>query len=223
MHDTPTISAERRDKVGTRYAQRLRNSGKLPAVIYGHQTDPVAVAFDKKEIINILREGAHVLNVNVGDDKSETCLVKDLQFGYLGDNVIHIDLARVDLNEEVTVNVSLNFVGEPAALKAAGAVLRHDLTQLEVICKVSAIPDEIVVDISEMEQVISVGEIVMPEGVRCTMDEQVAVTHITYVAEVSEDGEGAELDADLESEPEVISEAKEDGGDAKADAGDGGE
>ena len=95
MHDTPTISATSRERTGTRYSQRLRKQGRLPAVIYGHKKTPISVSVDEKEILTLLHSGAHVLEVKVEGGSKETCLVKDLQFGYLGDNVIHVDFARV--------------------------------------------------------------------------------------------------------------------------------
>ncbi len=107
------------------------------------------VSVDDKEMLRHLRHGAHVLNLDIEGSGSETCLVKDLQFGYLGDDVIHVDFARVDLDEEVTVNVHLHFVGESEAARKPGSILSHDLTELEVICKVNAIPEEIRVDLSE--------------------------------------------------------------------------
>ncbi len=110
-HETPKIEAERREKVGSVYAQRLRKAGRLPAVIYGHKQDPVAVSVDEKEILAHLNHGTHVLDIAVKGAGSETVLVKDLQFGYLGDNVMHVDFARVDLEEEVTVLVTLLFSG----------------------------------------------------------------------------------------------------------------
>lgn len=213
-HETPTVKASLRDRIGTRYAQRLRRDGRLPAVIYGHKIDPVAVSVDAKEALTYLHHGWHVFNLDI-DGTTETCLVKDLQFGYLGDDVIHIDFARVDLDEEVTVNVQLIFKGEPAAAKEPGAVLMTELTQLEVRCKVNAIPDEIEVDLSEMEQSFNVSEIKMPAGVVPVDDPEALVAHITFVAEEAE-GEEAEVVGE-EDEPEVISESKEDEGTKEKD------
>ncbi len=68
-------------------------------MIYGHKREPLAVSVDTKEMLSHLQQGAHVLALTVdGAREAETCLVKDLQFGYLGDTVIHVDFARVDLD-----------------------------------------------------------------------------------------------------------------------------
>jgi large subunit ribosomal protein L25 len=205
-HETPTIKATPRERLGSRYAQRLRKTGQLPGVIYGHKANPVAISVDEKETLTILHHGAHVVNVAIAGGQAETCLVKDLQFGYLGDNVIHIDFARVDLNEEVEVNVHLRFTGTPEAAKKPGAVLSHPMTQLEVICKVSEIPDEIKVDISKMEEVFTVGELQLPPGVRTKVNPNQLVAQITQVLEEVAATEAAEPGAT--AEPEVITEKK---------------
>jgi len=206
--ETPTVEAQLRDRTGTRYARRLRNAGLLPAVIYGHKEDPVPVSVNAKEMLRHLHHGAHVLEVKLDGGKTETCLVKDLQFGYLGDNVIHIDLTRVNLDEEVHVQVHLHFVGEPVATKEPGAILAHDLTELEVICKVNAIPDDIRVDQSQMESSLTVGEIELPPGVRAAVDPDTLIAHISFVQEL-ETGEEADVTEEGGAEPEVISESKE--------------
>jgi len=208
-HETPTIKAQPRDRIGTRYSQRLRKAGRLPGVIYGHQSNPVSISVDEKETLIILRDGAHVVNLAVEGAGSETCLVKELQFGYLGDNVIHIDFARVDLNEEVEVNVHLKFVGTPESAKKPGAILTHPMAQIEVICKVSEIPDEIKVDLSKMDEVFTVGEIQLPPGVTTKLDPDQLVAQVTFVQEETDEaGEAADPTAAAGTEPEVIVEKK---------------
>ena len=64
-NDTPTITAQPREHTGTRFSRRLRESGRLPAVIYGHKTDPVSISVDEKEVLTHLRHGSHVINVEV--------------------------------------------------------------------------------------------------------------------------------------------------------------
>ena len=218
-HETPKIEARPRDKTGSAYARRLRKTGRLPAVIYGHKKDPVAVSVDEKEILLHLHQGAHVMEVNVAGIGSQTVLVKDLQFGYLGDNVLHIDFARVDLEEEVHVQVALNFFGEPQAAAQAGAILSHDLTSLEVICRVNQIPEEIRVDLTWMGEgtLLTVGQVELPSGVRTPMGPGTPVSHISFVKKEEEIvGEEVEV-AEGAGEPEVITEAKPGEGEASKD------
>jgi len=219
MLKTPSITATTRERTGSRYAQRLRKQGRLPAVIYGHETDPVSISVDEKEMLTHLKHGTHVLSLNVEGGSKETCLVKELQFGYLGDNVIHVDFARVDLDEEVHVHVHLNFVGEPASARKTGAILSHDLTELEVICRVNEIPDEIKVDLNLMGEatVLTVGEVPLPPGLRATTNPGTPVAHISFVHKEEAVGEEVEVVPGAE-EPEVITEAKPD----EAVSGEGG-
>lgn len=210
MHKTPKIQVMPREKVGSIYARRLRSQGRLPAVIYGHKQDPVSVSVDEKEILTLLHHGAHVLTLDVQGAKPETCLVKDLQFGYLGDNVIHLEFARVNLEEEVTVRVHLTFVGEPKAATQTGAIVTHDMTDLEVACRVDAIPEEIRVDLNAMgeDMLLTVAGLSLPPGVRAIAEPETPVTHVSFVKREEEAvGEEAEVAPDA-AEPEVITEAK---------------
>ncbi len=207
-HETPTIAALPRERKGSRYAQRLRKSGRLPGVIYGHRTDPVSVSVDEGEIVGLLKHGTHVMYVDIDGGKTETCLVKDLQFGYLGDNVIHVDFTRVDLEEEVTVNVHLAFVGTPAEANLAGAIVEHDRTELSVKCKVNAIPENIPVDLSTMEGLQLFAEhIPLPDELVLAEEDDTLIVSISFVKKVEEVGEEAEVEAGAE-EPEVISEGE---------------
>ena len=149
-HEVPVLDALPRERLGTRYAKRLRTKGQLPAVIYGHGSQPTPVSVDEKTMLSALRRGLHVFEVKVNGGTSETCLVKELQFGWMGDNVIHVDLTRVNLDEEVTVSVAINFIGVPDSAKRVGAVLTHDISELELRCKVRDIPESIRVDLTNM-------------------------------------------------------------------------
>ena len=120
-HDTPTLTALPRHRTGSRYARRLRQSGQLPAVIYGHKSDPLPVSIDEKDMLTLLHHGTHVMKLNVEGGGEETCLIKDLQFGYLGDNVIHVDFARVALACNYRWSTQVQSAhGVAAALAAAG-------------------------------------------------------------------------------------------------------
>jgi large subunit ribosomal protein L25 len=217
-HETPTITAERRERVGTRYARRLRKAGRLPAVIYGHNIEPVAVHVDEKDMMYHLRHGSHVVELKVDGGKTETCLVKDLQYGYLGDDVVHVDFTRVNLQEEVTVHVHLNFVGTAAEAHHAGAIVKHDLTELAVRCKVSDIPEELKVDLAKMDgTVLNAREVELPSELELAEDPDAVVCSIAFVKRQVAVGEETELEA-AEGEPELISEAGEEGEGETAEA-----
>ena len=214
--NTPTLKAAPRERLGSRYAKRLRTSGKLPAVLYGHGTAPMSITLDEKETITSLKAGAHVVKLAMEGGSTETCLVKDLQFGWLGDNVIHVDLARVDLDEVVTVKVRLQFVGTPESAKKPGAVLTHDVTELEIECKVRDIPEEIRVDLGGITaDVYTVSEFKLAEGLKAVTDPHAALSRVVTIAEEVE-GEAAAPTAG--AEPEVLTAKKDKEGEGAAPA-----
>ncbi|MEY3021060.1 MAG: ribosomal protein [Planctomycetota bacterium] len=198
--DVPTIQASARERVGSRYSKRLRAAGRLPAVIYGHGSEPLAIHLDEHTTLGALKKGLHVLNLEIEGKGTETCLVKDLQFGFLGDNVIHMDLARVNLEEEVEVTVSIEFYGEPAAAKKSGVVVVHELADISVRCKVRDIPDHIRVDLTGMTaETFNAGEVVLAEGLALAGDPHAIVARIQVLkadaSEAAAEAPAAEGDA----------------------------
>jgi len=202
----PIIKAEIRDKTGTTYARRLRKTGRLPATIYGKESQPVSVSVDEKEVLKHLTNGNYVMELDSGDGEPATVLVKDLQFGYLGDNLIHLDFARVDLQQVVTVKISLDIAGQPTAASATGAILEIPRPEIEIECMVKDIPESIRVDLSTVEEVFTIGDLILPEGVKAILEPERHIAHVTIVAEIEEAGELTE-DGE-EATPEVISESQ---------------
>ena len=219
-HEVPVLEAQTRDRLGSRYTKRLRATGQMPAVIYGHGAAPASVAINEKMVLAALRRGLHVFEVKLSG-KSETCLVKDLQFGWMGDNVIHIDFARVNLDEEVTVAVAIHFIGIPEAAKRPGSVLTHDISELQVQCKVRDIPESIRVDLTHMAgDVMMVSELKLAPGVKAVSNPHAALARVVIVLEeaVGEAAAGAVAAAAVA--PEVLTAKKEEpaaGGSAAGD------
>ena len=200
-HETPTLAAEKRERHGSRYAQRLRKAGRLPAVVYGHGSDPVSISVSEKEALAHLHGGTHVFNVEI-DGAGETCLVKDLQFGYLGDNVIHIDFARVNLDEKVRVNMTLDFHGTPAAAKKGGSITVHDLNELEIECTVRNMPEALRIDLEEFDEIVHVSDLKLPEGVEAITPGETLVLHVQAPkggGDDGDEGDAAEGDAEASS------------------------
>lgn len=208
----PQINAEPRDHLGTRYARRLRHTGRLPAVIYGHKQDPVHVSVDSLELSNLLHHNVHVVET-VLDDKAEPCLIKDVQWDHLGSTIVHLDLTRVDLTETVTVSVAIELVGEAVGLKEAHAILDHPLSDIEIACLASQIPESIKADVSSLEvgQSMTVADLDLPKGVSCTLADDAVIATIRVMAAEPEAEEEAPA---VEGEPQVI--GKIEGEDAEA-------
>ncbi|MDQ7012491.1 MAG: 50S ribosomal protein L25 [Planctomycetota bacterium] len=208
----PLLTATRRERVGTRYSKRIREAGGLPAIIYGHGKEPVAVSVDAKKTLRHLHEGEKILQLQIeGQSEVQNVLVKDLQFDYLGTNVIHADFTRVDLEERVELKVAIHLIGEAVGLKAAGAMLMHPTNEIELECKVANIPDHVEVDISGLEagSALHVSDIQLPLPTMKTLsDPDLIVAQIIIQAVEEEETEEAGVVADG-AQPEVITEKKE--------------
>jgi len=212
--ETPVLVAKKRDKLGTRYTRRLRAAGELPANLYGHGSEPLPISLNEHATLYALKKGAHVLALKFEDGATDTVLVKDLQFGYLGDNVIHMDLARVNLDEVVTVKVHLSFVGQPEAAKKPGAIIVYDMPDIELSCKVRDIPEEIKTDLSQLAgEALTVGMLKLPAGVTPVAGKDETILRIQIMKEEAAAGEAAAPAAS--AAPEVLTAKKEEGGAAK--------
>src|SRR5690349_1276520 len=166
MAQTAQINVKPRNELGSRANKRLRDAGMIPGVIYGHKEAVVPITLPRKETVNHLKHGAHVFDLAV-DGKSEKVLVKEVQYDHLGVDVIHVDFARVSLDEKVEITVPLELKGEPKGEKDGG-VLQQIISELEVECLVTDIPDVIRHNVSEMalDDVLHIKDLVLPAGVR---------------------------------------------------------
>lgn len=152
MQAKHVLNVERRAKVGSRYAQRYREQGYLPTVLYGQGRPPVALNLNAKEAIRFFHLGEKVFTIQLKDESvTQTVLLKDLQYDWMGTNIVHVDLERVDLTQVKESNVPIRLVGEAPGLKAAGSILSHPESNIAIRCAVKDIPDHYDIDISHME------------------------------------------------------------------------
>lgn len=209
--DTVLLKADKRDKSGSNYTARLRKEGKLPAVVYGHNKTPMSISINARDFINGLHHGQRLFSIALDGTKKETLLVKDVQYDYLGKDVIHVDMIRVDLSERVTVQVPLEFRGV-AKGTTMGGILEETMTHLEIECGVTEIPESIAVIVRELglNEGLHAKDIELPAGavLKSDPDALVAICHESKAAAAEEEAaveEGAEAAA---TEPEVITERK---------------
>ncbi len=206
--EIPTIKAEPRKVAGSRATARLRNRGQLPAIVYGHKQDPEAVSLDYHAVDQHLQHGGHLVNLDLAG-KVQPCLFKEAQYDHLGMQLLHIDLARVDLTERVKVHVPIELRGTPKGV-AEGGLLRHELPELEVECLVTDIPEHIRVNVAELalHQVLYVKDLRLEGNLKAVTDPETVVAtvrlpQVEVVAPVAATpAEGAA------AEPEVIAKGK---------------
>ena len=206
------IQVESRDPkknkgTGSRVARRLRASGKIPAIIYGHNQPPVPIALPRETVLDMIKKTIHFAELQM-DGTTETVLIRDVQWDYLGKEILHLDFARVSVGESIETEVKLDIRGTAPGV-AEGGVLEILLHSLHVSCRADAIPDALRVDISSLQlnQAIHIGDLKLPEGVTVIGEKDTLVVHVTTPTP-----EPDLTETPAEEEPEVIKpERKEEG------------
>jgi len=194
------ITVKPRAELGSRANKRLRDSGFVPGVIYGHKEAVVPVTLPKKEVTNHLNHGAHLFDLAL-EGKSEKVLVKEVQYDHLGIDVIHVDFARVSLDERVDVTVPVELKGEPKNEGDVVGVITQVINELELECLVTEIPNAIIVNVADMkiDDQITIADLKLPPGVKTNQDPDAVV--VTF-KEVKEE-EAAPVEGET-AEPEII-------------------
>jgi large subunit ribosomal protein L25 len=206
MKKTLLLKAEVREQTGTKTVRKVRKQGRIPAIMYGHKEEPVAISLDAHNLVVGLHHGHRLIDVQIGKKKEKT-IVKELQYDHLGKNIIHADLMRVDVGEMVKVTIPIELKGTAAGTHEGGIIEEHT-DHLEIECKANAIPETIVVSIKDVHvgSTLHAGEIELPDGMNLVSSpETLLVTcHLVAAAKTTE-----ELEEEIPVAPEVIGEAKE--------------
>ena len=213
MHEnSPILEATPRERLGSRYTRRLRAQGRLPAIVYGHKIEPTPISLDIKDALGYIEAGEKVFRMAIeGSSDEQIVLLKDVQFDYLGTNVIHADFARVNLDERVRTRVHINLVGEAVGLKEVGAILMHPHNEIDIECRVADIPDAIDVDISalELNKTFVAGDVKLPlEDMKLISDASLGLAQIVLQA-AAKSAESDEVEAEEGVEPGVVGETPE--------------
>jgi len=208
MTETLVLKAEGRDKTGTREARRLRSRGKVPVIIYGHKQEPVSAALNYHDLALELQHHHRLLGVEL-NGKTEQFLVKDIQYDYLGDTIIHVDLSRVNLDERVQVMVGVVLKGIPEGVHEGG-VLAQLLTEVELECKVTSIPEEVRANIVHLKvgESLTAGELELPEMISLVTDAKAPVATVRVKEEEAAEEAVEEAEATESAEPEMIAREK---------------
>jgi large subunit ribosomal protein L25 len=206
MEKSLLLKAEIREHTGSKWAAKVRKQGRIPAIVYGHKQEPVAVSLDAHNLVEGLHHGHRVMDLQIGK-KKETMMVKDLQYDYLGRDIIHVDLVRVDASEMVKVAVLLELKGTAKGTHEGGIIEEHT-DHLEVECKVTDIPETIVVSVKEVGvgDTVHASDIELPDGIKLASDPGTLLVtcHLVAAAKTTE-----VLEEEVPIAPEVIGEVKE--------------
>jgi len=202
-------------------ARRVRVAGKIPAVIYGPGSEPVAVEVDPKQISRILfSETGHntIFDVEIPGHATAKAMIVDFQREPIKDQLIHIDLKRIALDKALRVKVRVKLLGIPVGVKAEGGILDQVLREVEIECLPADIPSHIDVDVSElkMHQVVRVSGLPHSDKIKYLNSEDATVAHVVSIREeVAPVVEGAEAavaaaTGATPAEPEVTKKGKPD-------------
>jgi large subunit ribosomal protein L25 len=199
MADDNKLAAEVREQFGKGFARRIRAAGRIPAVIYGHGTEPQHVSLPGHEVGLILRKANQVLELDIAG-KTQLALVKDVQKDPVRQVIEHLDLVIVRKGEKVTIDVPVHVEGE----SAPGTIAALDANTLSLEAEATNIPERITVDIEGAEDgtQIFAKDLALPAGSSLISDPETLVINVTVPAEadLGEDAEGEAAEGEAGSD-----------------------
>lgn len=203
MAKAQTLTVKRREEVGKRRNRRLRDAGNVPAVLYGHKQESQSLSVTVEEIEAVVRHGNRF--VELKGDVNEQAFIKEVQWNTWGNQILHVDFARVSANEKINVTIPIELRGEAPGTKEGG-VVKHVLHSIELECEAANIPEKIEVNINHLEfnQALHVSDLELPKGAKALVDPTLLVVSCSPQVEVSEDDA---TDAG-DNEPEIIGRKK---------------
>jgi large subunit ribosomal protein L25 len=212
MADDNKLVAEERTSFGKGAARKIRAAGKIPAVIYGHGTEPQHVTLPGHQVGLILRKANQVLDLDISG-KSQLALVKDVQKDPVRQIIEHLDLIVVRKGEKVTIDVPVHVEGETIS----GTTAAQDANTISLEAEATSIPERIVVSVEGLDagtQILA-KDLKLPEGSTLISDPETLVINVTADAEQDlGDAEDAEAGAEGAAEGEAGEAAAD--GDAEA-------
>ena len=202
----------------------MRSSGRVPAVIYGRQSEPQNLEISAREIGDLIHRSVSenlLVDLSIENDAraKRLALVQEVQHHPTDGKVLHVDFHEVAENERVTVHVPVETVGEAAGVKNGGGILEHVLFKLKVRCLPKDLPEQIVVDVTALEigKSIHIGEIKPPQGVEIMGGKNIPV--VTVAAPRAEEEVAPAGEAKAAGEVEMTKEKKDEGAEGEAKAG----
>jgi large subunit ribosomal protein L25 len=204
MAESVILATEPRKEHGSRAAQKLRKAGRIPAVLYGHKEETLAVTLSSDELGKAIRQGTRVVDLRAGGNLQKA-LIREVQWDHLGKDVLHVDFTRVSADERIRVSVSLEVRGTAPGI-AQGGVLDQPMHTLAIECLAIAVPDSIRVNVGtlQLDQAIYVRDLVLPPDVKALSDADAIVVHVVHKQEEpAPAAPGAPTEA-AQAEPEII-------------------
>ena len=221
MAEANVLPAEQRTERGSRPAGRLRRAGKVPAVVYGLESETLAVSVPARELAHILAGGANTLITLKFDDGEALTLARQVQRNPIRGDYIHVDFVRVSIDVAVAAEVPLHLVGESVGV-LDGGIMEQLVFSLSIEAKPQDIPTEIEHDVSTLAigDQLRVEELALPAGVATTLEPDALVAQVVMPRVEEEPEEVVELDED--GQPIVSEDGEEGDAEASSDGEDSG-
>jgi large subunit ribosomal protein L25 len=211
MENIMRIKAESREGVGKRVAKQLRRHGKIPAIIYGERKEAIPISIELADVKTILKseKGENTVLKIHRDNIEVDAMLKEIQYDYLSDNIIHADFLRLDPDKPVTAWVPIVVKGESIGVKVEDGIFDFITRDLQVKCLATKIPKEIVADISGLHagHSIKAEDLEMGEEIQLLSDPHRVICAVISKAKPTAEEE-AEVEAEAEEAPAEEPEAK---------------
>ena len=213
---TATLNATPRAHVGKGAARKLRSAKRIPAVIYGHNREPQALAVDTRELEKLLEHiaaGSTVVELQM-DGTTMRTLIREIQRHPFRPEILHVDFMELVAGEKVTLAIPLVLVGTPSGVRLDGGILDQVLREIEVEVDPASIPNHIDVDVSALglNDSLHVSDLTLPPGVEVLQDAEATVCVVSPPRVVEEVAAAAPEATEETSEPELIRKPKGDEG-----------
>lgn len=171
-----TLNVKRREQAGTANNRRLRATGNIPAILYGHGEANISLTVPGGDVLAVVKHGGKL--VKLAGDASDNALIRAVQWDVWGKEVLHIDLLRVSEKDKVKTKVTVELKGT-AVGTTEGGVVEHVLHEVEIECPAMSIPDKLVLSVTDLHLNSSLfaKDIGLPQGARLVTDEDALIVH----------------------------------------------
>jgi len=215
MRKDITVPVEIRETRGKNEARRLRVRGLTPAVVYGSGQPSLVVSVEPKQIVRILHSPTGhntIFNLAVREGETTPVMLVDWQFDPVRENLLHVDMKRIDLTKRLRVSVPVHTHGDPAGVKQQGGLLELVAREIEIECLPDDIPEHFTIDVSELMlgQAKRASDVALAGSMKLLSPPEAVIAHVVMLrAEAAPEAAApAEGEAAAPAEPEVLKKGK---------------
>ena len=213
------LEVQKRNDLGKKASKQIRKNGLIPGIYYSSDSkESISFSIEQAELRNASKSGARLYSVNVGG-KARTVLFKNVQYHPVTEEVLHIDLYGVKMDEKIQIKVPLILLGDPVGVTQEGGNLMQSVLEIDIVCLPAQIPEKIELNIEELHigESIHAGSVNLPENIDLGMAEETVVASVNY--EMKEE----ELETAISEEDDITFDEESDGDQSSEDLVDDGD